>query len=153
MVYFGSAAVMVWQGTVNPPTLVTVGSIPTTSTRTFCFVRRYYDPQDEKWGDSQGWYYSYRSSVSNTKVLSGREAGGRQKCYNYRRREKAFNLGLGLFVQRLLLWIVYPFTRVRFSHRPPSILLRLVKWYHSWFGTKERKFDSCIGDQILYYKQ
>ena len=27
--------------------------------------------------------------------------------------------------------------------------LRLVKWYHSWFGTKERKFDSCIGDQVL----
>ena len=22
-----------------------------------------------------------------------------------------------------------------------------MKWYHSWFGTKERKFDSCIGDQ------
>ena len=29
-----------------------------------------------------------------------------------------------------------------------SIQLRLVKWYHSWFGTKERKFDSCIGDHI-----
>ena len=30
-----------------------------------------------------------------------------------------------------------------------NFLLRLVKWYHSWFGTKERKFDSCIGDQQM----
>ena len=31
-IFFGSAAVMVWQGTVNPPTYVTTGSIPVTST-------------------------------------------------------------------------------------------------------------------------
>ena len=30
-----------------------------------------------------------------------------------------------------------------------QVILRLVKWYHSWFGTKERKFDSCIGDQAM----
>ena len=30
-----------------------------------------------------------------------------------------------------------------------EIILRLVKWYHSWFGTKERKFDSCIGDHVM----
>ena len=30
-----------------------------------------------------------------------------------------------------------------------NFLLRLVKWYHSWFGTKERKFDSCIGDHVM----
>ena len=30
-----------------------------------------------------------------------------------------------------------------------KIILRLVKWYHSWFGTMWRKFDSCIGDQAM----
>ena len=43
-----------------------VCSSHTFSTRTFRLVSGYSDPEDEKWGDSQGWYYSYRSSVSNT---------------------------------------------------------------------------------------
>ena len=25
----------------------------------------------------------------------------------------------------------------------------MVKWYHSWFGTMRRKFDSCYRDQFL----
>ena len=46
---------MVWQETVNLPTQVTTGSIPVISTRTFCLISRYCDPQDEKWCDNQGW--------------------------------------------------------------------------------------------------
>jgi len=32
---------------------------------------------------------SNRTGAGNARILSGREAGGRQKCYNYRRRGEA----------------------------------------------------------------
>ena len=39
-------------------------------------------------------------------------------------------------------------TRVQFPYNPPSFL-GVVKWYHSWFGTMERRFDSFYRDQFL----
>ena len=83
----------------QPVTLKEGDRYPLGPPRTFCFVRRYSDPEDEKWGDSQGWYYSYRSSVSNTiAVLVGKRVEGVSVDskgsihYNYRRRmQSIFN--------------------------------------------------------------
>ena len=60
------------------------------------------------------------------------------------------NAGLAQLVERHVANVI-----VRSSNllSRSKYYLRLVKWYHSAFGTQERKFDSFIGDQVYYLRK